>query len=750
MKDLLLHHTGFLTMVDIVTKIRSQLFDTWPELLEYEDTIHVVYPGFGRDHNRSLEEIVDEVLVAKAAGRTKFVFLEAAESFMLFDIIRLDRIIELLDNQIPLRDLIYWTGSIDSAASYRRMHDKVTVISSHYWEKFLDYSKDWPMKPYNVKIKTKNFLCFNHVQREHRVQLANQMLATGLIDTAFYSFTGHGDIKTFINSLPDDGNYEYVKSSIDRFPMELNYRETGEDAGKNITSDLKYYENSYFSVVTETIFFKDLKTGNQLYMTDDRLFLTEKTFKPIFAKHPFIITAANGHLSALRDLGYKTFHPYIDETYDTIEDDDKRLRLIQREISRLCRQTDSEWLEWQNNIKDIIEFNHKHLLARTDHRITKNVKKLFNGLVIENPDIHKQFFTLWPELLEYEDMIYVFFQLNPYHTSTEVEIANRIRLLKEQGITKFVFYHANETILPYNISKLHRVIDLVMDIIDPKDVFYVAGGQYSQRVYNSWVKENNWQYQVNILTCNFWEAFIDLETMPSVGQYQISNKTKKFLSFNKLNREHRIQLLDRLLENKRIDDGYYSFEGMPGWLNDLDHFKNDYKHIKANRDIFPLKLNITESRPNPINLLPDDLMYFDDSYFSLITETCFYQKPNGHHWKGSVDTQISEKTFKAIVCKHPFIIASTPNFLVELRKLGYRTFHPYIDETYDTIKDDTARLDAIVKEVDRLCNKTLIQWIEWQKHIKDIVEFNNQLFYMKQSHVITSNVLGLINDTSGN
>jgi hypothetical protein len=364
-------------MADLATTVRNQFFGTWPELLKYQDIIYVIYPGFSRPHNRSAESIVDEVLNAAQEGKTKFVFLEAAEALMEYDIPRLDAILELLDGKVAPSDIFYWTSAIDSEQNYKRIHNKVNLISSFYWEKLFDYSKDWPDKDYNIGIKDKNFLCFNHLQREHRIQLLNKLLPTGLIDKSFYSFVGHGDMQEFAMSLPDgdEASYNHVKVNADRLPMDLNYRITGEDAGKTVVSDLEYYENSYFSLVTETIFFKE--RGHHAYETNDRLFLTEKTFKPIFAQHPFLILASEGHLSALRDLGYKTYHPYIDETYDTIENDHDRLAAIIEEVKRLCNQTDEEWIEWQTNVKEIAKFNKQHFLTRTDHRITTDVEKYF-------------------------------------------------------------------------------------------------------------------------------------------------------------------------------------------------------------------------------------------------------------------------------------------------------------------------------------------------------------------------------------
>lgn len=101
-------------MTDLENKVRDQFFRTWPELVQYQDTIHVIYPGFGKHHNRSAEDIVDELLNKAAEGKTKFVFLEAAEALMDFDIPRLDAVLNLLDGRIESSNIFYWTGAVDS------------------------------------------------------------------------------------------------------------------------------------------------------------------------------------------------------------------------------------------------------------------------------------------------------------------------------------------------------------------------------------------------------------------------------------------------------------------------------------------------------------------------------------------------------------------------------------------------------------------------------------------------------------
>ena len=67
-------------------------------------------------------------------------------------------------------------------------------------------------------------------------------------------------------------------------------------------------------------------------------------------------------LHVLKDSGYKTFHPYINEDYDNIEDDELRLVAIADEIERLCGLSDEEWLEIQRELIPRLEHNYQLLL----------------------------------------------------------------------------------------------------------------------------------------------------------------------------------------------------------------------------------------------------------------------------------------------------------------------------------------------------------------------------------------------------
>ena len=89
------------------------------------------------------------------------------------------------------------------------------------------------------------------------------------------------------------------------------------------------FEKTMISVVLETVF-------------SERIHLTEKTLRPIALGHPFMICNGPGTLEYLKTYGFKTFHPYINESYDQEQDSTKRLTMIVKEMQRISKLSRAE------------------------------------------------------------------------------------------------------------------------------------------------------------------------------------------------------------------------------------------------------------------------------------------------------------------------------------------------------------------------------------------------------------------------
>ena len=319
-----------------------------------------------------------------------------------------------------------------------------------------------------------------------------------------------------------------------------------------------------------------------------------------------------------------------------------------------------------------------------------------------------------------------------------LDIVDEINEALSQGKTKFIFLATEEALLPMSINKIHRLLSVLPDV-DPNQCYYLTSSIDGERAYNNYCDRINYiGPRITILPAHAFERKaqfglrnIDINTdvEPNIV------KEKLFLCFNKVNREHRMWLLERMLKEELVEKGFYSFEGTDGWLNTIPN--NEYPYIRKHRDKFPLRLNITDYRTNPVDIIRDDIQYHKNSYFSIVTETIYFDNKHPGFWhKANVEDSIffTEKTYRCFALKHPFLLLGRPDSLVELHKSGYKTFSPFINEKYDEIVDNVERFEFIMNEIKRLCNFTLTEWEQWTSNIKEIVDYNHNHFFNRKTY----------------
>lgn len=186
--------------------------------------------------------------------------------------------------------------------------------------------------------------------RYHRLLLLDKLYSNypNFIESNLVSY----DINTESNkkSLNEfDGTHtfkEYLKSNVTKV-IDVNNIETVTGYGSEFK---EVYMQSYFTIVTETYFFKPY------------YYISEKTFKPIAHLHPFIILGKPGTLEYLKKFGFKTFHPFIDESYDLEETNYKRFEMVYNEIVKLNELSNEQLDNMMENILPILQYNQQHLL----------------------------------------------------------------------------------------------------------------------------------------------------------------------------------------------------------------------------------------------------------------------------------------------------------------------------------------------------------------------------------------------------
>lgn len=284
------------------------------------------------------------------------------------DIIKEVELVSKKHNRAPIK--VEWMRVFEANTQKEMLHKKtpspITLEDKHYDKKFLSF---------NRHMMTHG--------RLHRGSIIALLCAMNVLDKGYVSAGMLWEYPTWADILDEHGphglyvlhkdNPEIMKLIVDNKDKILNIGKLIIDADYDVllernnakllpTTDY-FYSNSYFSVVTETTCLAKGIFPGELIPPGRQL--SEKTFKPIGLKHPFILVAPAHTLTLLKEIGYKTFSPWIDESYDNETDESARLLMIAKEIKRLSELSPSELTEFLNNVREICNYNYNMLLSKT-------------------------------------------------------------------------------------------------------------------------------------------------------------------------------------------------------------------------------------------------------------------------------------------------------------------------------------------------------------------------------------------------
>lgn len=227
-------------------------------------------------------------------------------------------------------------------------------FASLYW------LQDFQYLPVDYQF-TKVFISLNRLHtnyRSYRLNLISEYIKRDLVKHGHISFPIHN--KEFGNYLTelDDPNTLLPKHKLNEIKYNLNSLKSplivdvanpqgflSADCG---TSALMMNHSSLWHIVSETIFYQD------------KLHLTEKIFKPIATRRPFILVGAQGNLAYLKSYGFKTFDKWINEDYDNEKDNDKRLMMVVDELEKLCKLSHNQLRDMHKEMLETLNYNYEH------------------------------------------------------------------------------------------------------------------------------------------------------------------------------------------------------------------------------------------------------------------------------------------------------------------------------------------------------------------------------------------------------
>lgn len=286
---------------------------------------------------------------------------------------------------IPLSQVIYVTNAYNGNDLYQKFCKDTNInpeLRVEYFPVFrIDKSDIGEVLEEQVEYvpgkRNKLFLCFNRRYSEHRVLLFLWMDKLNLVDKSYVSMDASrpegtdtflefakGSMNQFTElSIPDAD----IENSAKKLPLILDSNNFSSYPMEDHFSKIKrYFDSSYINLVTETYFFNDI------------IHITEKTYKPIAFKQPFILIAAPCSLRHVKNMGFKTFDRWWDESYDNIANHVTRFMKILDILKSISQWSEEKLIQFTFEAKDILEYNFNHLKKMENKEIIDFTNKYGN------------------------------------------------------------------------------------------------------------------------------------------------------------------------------------------------------------------------------------------------------------------------------------------------------------------------------------------------------------------------------------
>ena len=365
--DIMHHKTPYNTILtDNITDQNDLLYliEPWPDfngLMEKEGLEGIKHPLCW---NRVLD-FIPRKIVNLATLKRLTILLHIPEWTSNYEIVK-ENINKTVDNLKIPRSQFKFIGGVKDPDIY--------FWPGFEYSQMLNVMGEPRTKPIVTKRK-KKFTFLNRIDKTHRRYAALQLWREGLHKQGYFSysfkkFTYEGMVDAPWDDEPWDFSTDWDiaywewKKFYDEKPWTADEL-TWEEHNHHWHIERQHYEDAYWNFVTET----GITNGT---------FLSEKTFKPISQHQPFIILGNHKSLALLRDLGYKTFSPYIDESYDEIESSTARIKSASNLCVKLAQMTHKEHIRLTKKIQPILDHNQRHFFS-SKNRIENFVKYIYGN-----------------------------------------------------------------------------------------------------------------------------------------------------------------------------------------------------------------------------------------------------------------------------------------------------------------------------------------------------------------------------------
>jgi hypothetical protein len=260
-----------------------------------------------------------------------------------------------------------------------------------------------------------------------------------------------------------------------------------------------------------------------------------------------------------------------------------------------------------------------------------------------------------------------------------------VQALQQLNLRLLFYYHEGDN--PYLIKK--RLDSLCVHHNLSTDCYrFVSGNTAADSIENfAWFPDHELLYWHR----NHKVVPEPVDLTPRSYDFTLLSRTHKWWRATVITDLHRTGLLDCSQWSYNTVDIGDQEQDNPIEIDSFDRLRDDV-HTFLTRAPYTCD-QLSADQHNNHHII--EHTHYTDSYFNIVLETHFDAD-------GSGGAFLTEKTFKPIKYAQPFVIIGAPGSLQALRSLGYRTFDTVIDNSYDTIQNNTQRWIAVKSIIEQI------------------------------------------------
>ena len=191
--------------------------------------------------------------------------------------------------------------------------------------------------------KYKHYICMNAAAKPHRFRMIEKLFSNDWHKKGYITYLNRYGANTKHMANENFQGQELL--------LDFNAKTIDEQSNQEILP--KQYKEAVFDIVNESI------------VSDTSIFITEKVWKPILYKNPFIILGSKGTCKHLeRFFGIRLYQDMINYSFDYVDYPHRFNRIVDDNLRRIMEMPIEKLNEWLNSkqVQYILSYNQTKLI----------------------------------------------------------------------------------------------------------------------------------------------------------------------------------------------------------------------------------------------------------------------------------------------------------------------------------------------------------------------------------------------------